>query len=232
MQTSIKVNYKSTSNAYIAKQWLSKLPDLFSADFEVAIKYTKSDLAHFQSILDDPTSDKLSRIAAKSKLEATALDHPSHCTLTHLSIAWSESDSFVLILDNPSITKVVLNFLTTTEKKQVWHNASYDFKQILYHTGKFPLNYEDTQILAKTLLNHVDVHKATTGLKELAGPQYGNWGIDESNFTLDQIHDPKLIHYAAIDSCATMWIWNRMQSYIKEHNDRTTSEESNNSTPT
>lgn len=215
MNTSINVAYKHTSNAYIAEQWLNALPDMFAADFETAIKYTAKQLEYFKYQRDN-SPDPFVQIAAHSRLQATALDHPSHCALTHFSAAWSDSEAFVLVLDNPAITGILLDFLTTTLKKQIWHNLSYDAKHIMYHTGKFPPNYEDTQILAKTLLNHVDTYKANTGLKELAGGAYGAWGLSSEHFDLSHQHDPKVIKYAAIDAAATMWIWNRMQQYLKE----------------
>ena len=89
---------------------------------------------------------------------------------------------------------------------------SYDFKHIYYYTKRFPINYEDTQILAKTLINHVNTFKAKTGLKELAGHMYGSWGISSDNFDLSRMYDEHVLKYAAIDSCATLWLWNYINS--------------------
>lgn len=215
MTPTTKVNYKSTNNAFVAKQWLADLPDLFAADFEVANRYTADDRIQLQHIVDT-SPNKRERTTAKSKLDSDQLGHPSHNELTHLSVAWSESEAFVLILDNRSITNLALNFLVRTTNKQVWHNLSYDGKYIQYLTGKFPINYEDTQILAKTLINHVDVHKATTGLKQLAGHRYGAWGISSDNFTKQQMYDDNVLLYAATDACATYWLWTEMQTTLKE----------------
>lgn len=89
---------------------------------------------------------------------------------------------------------------------------SYDFRHLYYHTGKFPINYEDSQILAKTLINHVDTFKARTGLKELQGHKYSAWGISSDNFTLAQMNEPHVLHYAAIDAAATYDLWQYLQS--------------------
>jgi len=213
MQATIKVNYQSTSNPFLAQKWLSALPDFFAADFEVANKYTEEQRIAFTHIVDTST-DKLERITAQSKLDSNQLGHPSHNELTHLQVAWSESEAYVFILDNRSILNVILNFLIKTKSKQVWHNASYDFKYIQYLTGKFPINYEDTQILAKTILNHVDVFKARTGLKHLAGHRYGAWGISSDNFTKEQMYDPNVLLYAATDACATYWLWTEIQDNL------------------
>jgi len=217
MEQAIKVNYKSTSNPYFALQWLRDLPDLFAADFEVALKYTPEELQSYKEELEnEPTKQRSNEL--KSILSATALDHPFHTCLTHFSCAWSDSDAFVLILDNDRIKTVLLNFLVNTDKTQIWHNASFDFKHLQYYTGKFPKNYEDSQIRAKCILNHVETYKARTGLKELAGKWYGNWGISSDNFTLDQMYEDHVLHYAAIDACATYKLYHSIGRHVNETN--------------
>ena len=213
MHNIIKVSYSTTRNPLQASRMLQQLANYptIAADFEVAVRYTKADLEAFRArLLQDPP--KAERILLESKLAATALGHPSHCTLTHFSVAWSESDAYVFILDNKAITNLVLNFLVTTPQRQVWHNLGYDGRFIQHFTGKFPQLYEDTQILAKTLLNHTNPMQAQTGLKHLAGHVYGSWGISEDNFSLSTMYDEHLLQYAATDSCATFWLWNYLNN--------------------
>ena len=218
MQQPIQVNYKSTTNAYTANKYLQEISqyDLFAADFEVTVKYTKQELASFTEELSQSLS-KRRKIELESKLKATALDHPSHTELTHCSIAISDNEAYVFILNNKKITDRILNFLINTPIRQVWHNASYDFRQIQYRTGKFPILYEDTQIYAKTILNHVETWKANTGLKELAGHKYGAWGISADNFTKEQMYEEHVLKYAATDACATYWLYNSINNYVKEN---------------
>jgi len=211
--TPINVTYDVARTAFKAEQYIKEISkhELFAADFEVAIRYSKKQIEEWKCLLQQETLTKLERVAIQSKLDATALDHPSHCTITHCTISVSDNHSYVFILDNRSITNYVLYFLVTTPIKQVWHNATYDFSKIYYYTGKFPINYEDTQILAKTLINHVNTFKAKTGLKELAGYKYGDWGISADNFTKEQMYDEKVLKYAATDSAATYWLWSYLQ---------------------
>jgi len=223
MQQPIKVTYKSTTSAYTANQWLHSLPDLIACDFEAAIKYTSNQLAEWQRQLDEEDLSKLERKHLESLLSATALDHPSHVVITHLQIAISETESYVLILDNKKITDLVLTFLVTTTKKQIWHNASYDFRLIYYFTGKMPLNYEDTALRAKCILNHVEIYQAKVGLKQLAGAHYGAWAISPDHFTVDQMYDEKVLLYAATDSCATYWLWYSINRHVKEANENSSS---------
>lgn len=213
----IQVTYKSTRNAYTASQYLDEIRQhsLIACDFEVAVKFTSAERQAMQDELDTNPS-KMRRIQLEAALAATALDHPSYCTLTHCSIAISDHEAYVFILDNKSITNLILQFLVTTPIKQIWHNASFDFRYIYYFTGKFPLDYEDSQIFAKTLVNHVDTYKANTGLKELAGSAYGAWALAPDSFTLDHMYDSNMWFYAATDACATYWVYNGLLTYCKD----------------
>jgi DNA polymerase I-like protein with 3'-5' exonuclease and polymerase domains len=206
----IKVNYQSTNNAYKAKQFIEEIKKypIIAWDFETAIKYTQEQIDEWKTLLSNPELSKMERVNLQSKVDATSLDHPSHCMITHCSIAISEDEAYVFILDNTTITKFILNFLVNSPQKQVLHNASYDFRFLQYFTNGLPKDYEDTMILAKTLLNHVETYKASVKLKELAGHMYGQWAISADSFTLERMYDSDMLLYSGTDSCATMWLWN------------------------
>ena len=203
MEYPIKVNYKYTNNTYKAKQWLDNLPDLFAADFEVASKYTKKEKEVFKYRLDHrKLTDEEYRLNLQAYM-SDGLSYPSLTVVTHLSVGWSDRDSKVIICDTNHIRNLVFDFLINTNKKQIWHNASFDFKHIFYNTGKIPKSYIDTQLLAKCILNDADSFKDRTGLKELMAYAYGDWGISKENFTLEEMYDLNMIRYAATDSPAT-----------------------------
>lgn len=209
MFDTIKVNYRSTNDIEEASEFLAYIKsfNLIAADFEVAKNYDEETIEACKVVVESFEYSKLDRIKAQAILKATALDHPSHCTLTHCSIAVSESEGFVFILDTYELEQLILDFLVSTIQTQVWHNASYDFKHIFYRTGKFPKRYEDTQILAKTLLNHTNPIQAKTGLKLLAGAWYGDWAVSADEFTLEQMYEESMLRYAATDACATLKLW-------------------------
>ena len=206
----LTVTYDTISTISAAQALFDNLPDTIALDFEVATRYTPAERASMQATLDD-SPPKRERIAIEQALRATALDHPYHCAVTHMSLAFSETHGYTFVFDTPELLDYVMNFLVTTSIRQVWHNASFDFKHIYFHTHKFPRNYEDTQILSKTLINHCNTFQARTGLKELAGHMYGAWGISSDSFDLANLHDPHVHHYAAIDACATFWLWTNLQ---------------------
>lgn len=216
VQKVIQVEHKSTNNALTAKKWLHSLPSVFSADFETAVRYSPDVIEKAKEKMLNTNLPKKERIHYQSIANCSALGHPSHCTITHCSIAYSEQNAYVFIIDSQEIADVVLDFLTTTDKTQVWHNYSYDGRFIKYYTGKDVKNVEDTQIFAKTLINHVDITKAITSLKDLAQGWYGDWGITADNFTLDQQYDEKVIYYAAVDACATYKLWDYLTKFVNQ----------------
>ena len=216
MQYPIQVNYQYTNNCYKAKLWLDNLPELFAADFEVASKWTVKEKEKIKNTIN---TYKLSFKREKTllqQLNADGLSHPSLTSITHLSIAKSNKDSYVIVCDNERIRSLILNFLITTDKKQLWHNSIFDFKHIFYHTKALPKSYEDTQLLSKSLLNDANSFKDRTGLKELMGYAYGDWAIAKDNFALETMWDIKTIRYSAIDSCATYKLYEDIKEDLTE----------------
>jgi hypothetical protein len=203
MDYPIQVNYEYTNNLYKAKQWLQSLPDLFAADFEIASKYTKQqkDVIKLRLAPEDKASETY-RVLLQ-QLVSDGLSHPSLTVVTHLSVGWSERDSYVIVCDNDHIRKFVFEFLITTDKTQLWHNSVFDFKHIFFHTSHLPNKYIDTQLLAKSLLNDADSFKDRTGLKELMSYAYGSWAVAKESFTLEEMWDENMLRYTATDPCAT-----------------------------
>ena len=217
MMNSIKVNYKATEDLTTASTWIDNLQQykVLACDFETAIRYTEEDLLAIKKELENSNITNRRKRLLQSVLNADALSHPSHTRLTHFSVAWSQQDAYVFIIDSIEMQNLILNFLVSTFVKQVWHNFSFDGKHIYYYTNKFPIDFEDSQILAKTILNHTKNYKSKTGLKELAGYHYGNWGISSEYFSTKDMREEKVLKYAATDACATFFIWNQMQELIK-----------------
>lgn len=216
MDTLIKVNYEYSDNAFKVSRWLEELPELFAADFEVASKFTAKEKEHLQIRLD--TLHNLSfeeKRVLQQQIESDGLSHPSLTVITHLSIGWSDRDSKVIVCSNNKIRDIVYNFLINTNKTQIWHNATFDFKHIYYRTGYIPKNYIDTMLLARCILNDANGFKNNVGLKELMAYAYGDWAISKDNFTLEEMWDENMIRYAATDSPATYKLY---QDILEDQN--------------
>lgn len=223
VERAIEVQYTYTNDAKTAQKWLDSLPDLIAVDFETAVRYTKEEQTKAKELSLLQEIEKLERIKQQAIANASALGHPYHCTITHCSIAWTERDAFVFIIDAQPIADTVLQFLITTLRKQIWHNYGYDGRFLKYYAGGDAPDVEDTQIMAKTIINHVEVFKAKTGLKDLAGAWYGDWGISSDSFNASQQYEEYVIKYAATDACATWKLFQYLNTFIDE--DCKTSEE-------
>lgn len=219
LQTTTNVTYTTITNPLILIQSLteiSKKYHLIACDFEAASKYTDTQKEVMRLQLADMQEGTLDYHHLKQQIDSSGLSHPSLVQITHFSLAISETEAYVVIITSPKMQSILLNWLVTTETTQIWHDASFDFRLIYYHTRKFPLNYEDTQVLAKTILNHVNNQKSMTGLKHLMGYKYGAWAVSKDEFNLSQMFKEHVLHYAAIDACATFALWNEIQDSLKE----------------
>ena len=187
-------------------------PSIVACDFETASKWTSVQKAQFKEQLEIHEPDTEDYIWLQQQIKSDGLSHPSLVRITHLSVAVSETESFVITISLESEV-AICEWLCETEIKQVWHNASFDFKHVYFRTQNVPKLFEDSELLAKCYLNHTQNHLAKTGLKELAKSVYGNWGDGvKDSFSLEHMHDERLIHYAGIDTQATLFVWNEFST--------------------
>jgi DNA polymerase I-like protein with 3'-5' exonuclease and polymerase domains len=160
--------------------------------------------------------------------EAKDLTLPQFNKLTMLSIGWNLLKSTVIVFKDQAIRDYVLNWLVTTNCRQIWHNSLFDLKFVHYYTKSLPKSVEDSQLLAAVYNNNVDSSKRISGLKALAGSLYQDWANDKSSFDLyDTTNNPTvtnlnyhgtndpsvynlaLIKYAGIDTMATKLAWEK-----------------------
>lgn len=218
MEQIIQVKYEYTNNLYKAKQWLNNLPDLFAVDFEAASKYTFNQKVLLWNRYEN-TKDKFESIHLLQQINSNGLSHPSLTVITHLSVAWSNNESYIIICDNDRIRSFVYNFLTETTKTQIWHNPLFDFKHIYFHTNKLPNSYIDTMLLAKSLINNANSALDKVGLKDLMGYKYGSWTLakdEEDKYTLENMWNLDMIKYTATDSCACMHLYEDIQHSLQQ----------------
>lgn len=218
MQNSIKVNYKWTDKLEEAVKWLEGLPDVISCDFEVSSKYTREEKIEASRKASKETN-WFRRIKYQQIAESSGLSHPSLCIPTHLSIAWSDKNSMVFVLPNEDIRAYVCNWLVDTNRKEVWHNAAYDFRILLQYANSIPRDFEDTLLMVKTLSNSCVTIKNENSLKSREGMFYGNWAISKENFTLEEMYNEEVIKYSAIDSCATYHLYQEILYELRNTNE-------------
>ena len=172
-----------------ARKWLQELPDLFTYDCEAAAIVKPG-----EEIDEGERKDR-------------ALNVRQH-ELTMYSFAGSESEAFVISNEGKEMQDMVMDFLVTTDKTIIMHNASFDAKIVKYLTGKHIKHIEDSQLLTWVKLNHCDTSKAKVGLKGLAGHVYSDWAVSADLFGIEHKYNPDLIRYSGIDAMATMFVYN------------------------
>ena len=205
----VKVTY--TRDIEEAREWLNALPNIFTYDCETASLYTKEEQAKAEAdlllITEDSFEADIQRDELNNIINSNALD-PFRNQLTMYSFGIDEKVSFVISNEDQAMEDMVLDFLTTTEKTVIVHNAGFDMKVIRHRTGKFIKNWEDSRQLTWVNLNHANTSLAKTGLKGLAGYVYKDWGVSDEYFGIEHKYDERLIHYAGIDASATFFVWN------------------------
>ena len=100
------VTFQSTTSATEAQTWLNSLTvPTVACDFESASRYTEAEKAEFTAQLE--TASRSEKHVLLQRINSDGLSHPSLSQLTHFSLAYSESEAYVFILDNPEIHFVV-----------------------------------------------------------------------------------------------------------------------------
>jgi ribonuclease D len=116
-----------------------------------------------------------------------------------------------------AVEMIIWNWLAKYEGLIIVHNSLFDLKLMYHRVKKFPKNYEDTQLLAKTFVNHVDIWKAKVGLKELVGDHYlPAWSLFDT-YEPKNLRDPKFLMYAATDGCATILLYEQLEEHINKN---------------
>lgn len=183
--------------------------DLRAAVIDITVNYTKDydEACEWLANLPDTfTYDS----------ETTGLEHPSREEITMYSFGLNETEAFVIINENLEMQEMVMDFLSTTNKTMIIHNAQFDQKWIKYLTGKHPKNVEDSQLLAWAYLNHANTYQARTGLKHLAKKVYKDWAVAPDMFGIEHKYNPELIRYSGIDACATWFVYNEFTALVNK----------------
>ena len=219
MHKHIKVKYTVFSTLYKIRKELKRLAKLpvMSLDFEVQSIYSLEERAEAKCLIKEkqdtmsPEDIRLSKLVANS----SGLSHPAITKVTHVIFGISEDESVVFIVNGPKTQRYILDWIVQHQGKLLIHNSLFDLKIVYYHTGLYPKDPEDTQLLARTFLNHVEDWKAKSGLKHLMGSHYDpKWQLVD-NYDIIDYHDESFLVYCSIDGAATVKLWNDLQEFIK-----------------
>ena len=213
----IKVKYQVFSTSWHINKILKELNtyDILSFDTETQGVYSKEDKAEAKEYLKQNNLPVDVKRIALQVADNTGLSFPSLVRVTHFVFGISENESIILICDNSALEMRIWEWIANFKGKLLIHNTLYDLKIMFNRIGKLPLDYEDTQLLYKSLINNVNVWKSKSGLKDAMGNEYDPaWQLMD-DYEPDDLKEPKFLMYAAIDGAATFKLWFDMQDYIE-----------------
>jgi len=210
----INVNYEVASTSYTIGQMLRKLSGipLLSFDTEVQSVYSQEEIKEAKQLVKSKEFPEYSRDdqkLLKQVAKASGLSNPSLVKVTHFIFGVSEDFSYILISTNPQTEQRIWEWVSNYQGKLVIHNALFDLKIMYNRVQQLPLDYEDTQIEAKCLINDADEFKARVGLKLLMGEYYDpKWTLlDEEGYNSTDYKKESFLNYAAIDGAATFKLY-------------------------
>jgi hypothetical protein len=213
----IHVNYNVYVSNYAIKKQLPKLlakHSILAFDTETRSVYNKELRKEATEYLKSVNTSDLLYKQALIVSASSGLSFPSITKTTHFVFAESRYKSHVVVCNTPEIEMFVWQLVADYDGKFIVHNALFDLKIMYKRVGSFPKNFEDTSLMVKCLINHVNIWKAKVGLKELMGSYYPTRWALMNDYEPENLKDPKFIEYAAIDGCATYYLAELIQEEL------------------
>ena len=222
MNKHINVSYDLYTTRYGILRTLDELyaRKTLSFDTEVQSVYNIDERNEAKELLKccqderSPEDVRLSKLVANS----SGLSHPKITKVTHFQFGLSEDEAVIFICRDMDTELLVWNWLAEWEGKLLVHNAGFDLKIMHERTGKFPKDFEDTQLLAKCLINDADDWKARTGLKHLMGEYYDpKWQeLDDDGYDVVDYKNEAFLRYCAIDVGSTYKLYTMLMEEVNE----------------
>ena len=212
----IHTDYKLYTSDFTIKKALKELDktSLLSFDCETQSRYSIDQKKEAKELLKDELGyedTKFCKLVARS----SGLSNPRLIKVTHFLFGTSRSDAVILIANSRKTELLIYNWLAKYKGKVIIHNALFDLKIMYERVGKLPIDYEDTQLLAKTLINNVDDWQAKTGLKHLMSSFFDpKWELIDTYDVVD-FKDESFLRYCAIDAAATYKLWEDIQETLR-----------------
>ncbi len=184
---------------------------LLGFDVETRSIYSLEEIKEAKGMLKHPELiNPEDLILVKQVAKSSGLSCPQLIQTTHFVFGLSERKSIICIAHDARTERAIWNWLVKYPGKLLIHNTGFDLKICYQRTGKFPKDYEDTELLAKTFINDADVWKAKVGLKVLMGDLYNpKWSLF-ADYDVKNFNDPNFLDYAAIDGAAVYLLWRQL----------------------
>jgi hypothetical protein len=214
----IKVEYDVYASTYSIKNKLPKLlnsKSILGFDTETRSVYNKVTREEAKKYLKTAEPYDSLRKQALVVAESSGLSYPSIVRTTHFIFGETKDKSNVVVCDSEQKEMLVWKMVADYAGTFLVHNSLFDLKIMFQRLGKLPKNYIDTALLAKCIVNHVNIWKAKTGLKELVGSYYDpKWSL-MNDYEPDDLKNKSFMKYAATDGCAVVLLYELIQEMLE-----------------
>ena len=212
-----KVKYEVFNTLYNINKELRKLSKLPVLGFDVETRsaYSVEEIEEAKALLKKPEEvDPDHLIHVKQVARSSGLSNPAIIVTTHFIFGLSEDETVILISHDERTEKAIWNWLVKYQGKLLIHNTGFDLKICYQRTKQIPVDYEDTQLLAKCYINNAENWKAKVGLKVLMGSYFNpKWSMFE-DYNIRNLNDKEFLDYCAIDGAAVVMLWNQLKEYV------------------
>lgn len=214
-----KVDYELYSTTYKIKNSIPKLLkkfDLLSFDTETRSIYNKEERKEAKEYLKEANIYDPYYKQARVVSESSGLSYPSIVRTTHFIFGESKSKSHIVICNTPELEMFMWELVANYTGTFLIHNSLFDLKICFQRLKKLPPKFIDTALIVKCMINHVNIWKAKTGLKELMGSYYDpKWQLYSDDYEPEDFKNHSFINYCAIDGAATVYLWEIIQEELK-----------------
>jgi hypothetical protein len=216
----INVKYSVYASDYTIRKNLPKIlasNSVLSFDTETRSVYNKQLREEATEYLKTVNTSDILYKQALMVSASSGLSFPSITRTTHFIFGESRYKSYVIVCTTPEIEMFIWKLIAEYDGKIIVHNGLFDLKIMYERVKRFPKNFEDTSLMVKCLINHVNIWKAKVGLKELMGSYYpARWALMDE-YEPEDLKNPKFIEYAAIDGAATYYLAELIQEQLTEN---------------
>jgi len=179
---------------------------MMSFDIETSGLYSKEERKEAMKLTAENLSTEVHKLVSVVA-NNNGLSHPAITRTTHFIFGVSRSHSIIMVPPHEHSELFIWNWLSKYQGKLLIHNALFDLKVMYHRIKKLPVDYEDTMLMLKTLINNSDVWKAKTGLKDVMEGYYDpSWSLYDQ-YEPENPLDLNFLDYAAIDGAATYHLY-------------------------
>lgn len=206
----IDVSYEVYSSPYMIKKELNRLlrsNQIMSFDVECRSVYDKDTREEADTYLKNVSTNDDYYKQARLVSESSGLSFPSIVRTTHFIFGTSRSESVIFICETDEMEMYLWEKIAEYKGLILIHNSLFDLKIMYQRIRKLPQNFIDTALFVKSMINHVDIWKAKTGLKVLMANYYDpKWSLME-DYEPEDYKDKEFLNYCGIDGAACYYLY-------------------------